>query len=121
MLSKNSYQLFYACYDFAISIACSGKRTSDKRNLAAPSIAWEATKKDHRLMVFFVGSPNWVSENKTIKYRFIEAKSTKLGVAEQNYICNAATMRLDGRVAEPVTRAYCLDGILRHLSCATDK
>ena len=33
-------------------------------------------------MVFFFlnGSPNWVSEEKTIEYRFIEAKSTKQGV-----------------------------------------
>jgi hypothetical protein len=38
-----------------------------------------------RLRCFCFGSPNWVSENKTIKNRFIEAKSTKQGATKQIY------------------------------------
>ena len=44
------------------------------------------------------GSPNWVNENKTIKYRFIEAKSTKQRVTEQIY--DLRMLRLCGLTGE---------------------
>ena len=49
------------------------------------------------------GSPNWVNEDKTIKKRFIEEKSNKQGVIYKSLRVYITTMRLDGRVAEPVT------------------
>ena len=50
------------------------------------------------------GSPNWVSEDKTIEYRFTEAKSTKQGV-EGVSVPNAA-QRLCDLTLEPWTLAY---------------
>ena len=56
--------------------------------------------KNHKIF----GAPTQVSKNKTIKYRFIEAKSTKQGVEEASLPSD--TQRLCDLTLEPWTLAY---------------
>ena len=71
-------------------------RGAEPVTVCGANIIWRearsGTKKEQSFSELLYGSPNWVSENKTIENRFIEAKSTKQGVTEE--ICDLRTLRL---------------------------